>query len=159
MRLNTSTTIIALLVIIMITACSGPKRDDDGNITGEGSMSAFDIAVGDCFNTDTSADVVSDVGAVPCTDPHDSEAFYLINYPAGNDEDFPVQADLDSFSDDQCVTQFESYVGVPYADSKYYVSYLQPTAESWEQDDREVVCLVVGEDGEKLTDSVKGTAE
>lgn len=150
--------LLLLVFVVFLTACGGAARDDSGAITEEGNVDVFTLKVGDCFSTEET-DEVSDVGGIPCSEPHDSEVFALINYDADSSAEWPGQEAIDAFSDEGCTAEFEGFIGLPYAESKYYISYLQPTEGSWENGDREVVCLVVGEDGEKITGSLKGVAE
>lgn len=56
---------------------------DTGQVTESGKADAFTIKVGDCFN-DQSGEQISDVPAVPCTDPHDNEVYYDLTMPAGD---------------------------------------------------------------------------
>jgi len=150
--------LLLLAFVVILTACGGAARDDTGAITEEGELDVFALKVGDCFSTDAT-DEVSDVGGTPCSEPHDSEVFALADFDADSSAEWPGQEAIDTFSDESCTAEFEGFIGLPYAESKYYISYLQPTEESWANGDREVVCLVVGEDGEKITGTLKGVAE
>jgi hypothetical protein len=151
-------TLLLVVFAVFLTACGGATRDDAGTITEGGDVDVFTLSVGDCFSTEAT-DEVSNVGGVPCTDPHDSEVFALINYDADSSAEWPGQEAIDAFSDEGCVAEFEGFIGIPYSESRYYISYLQPTEGSWANGDREVVCLVVGEDGEQITGSLRGVAE
>ena len=57
---------------------------------------------------------------------------------------------------DGCLERFEAFVGKDYESSSLDIATLYPSAESWQQSDREVVCAVYDVDAEKLTGSVKG---
>jgi hypothetical protein len=149
---------LLLILVVFLTACGGATRDESGAITEEGELDVFSLTVGDCFSTDAT-DEVSDVGGVPCSEPHDSEVFALVNYDADSSAEWPGDDAINTFSDEACTAEFEGFIGLPYAESRYYISYLQPTEESWANGDREVVCLVVGEDDEKITGSLRGVAE
>ena len=53
-------------------------------------------------------------------------------------------------------TTRKKYVGVDYLDSSLFYTYLLPSARSWDDDDRSVVCFVTSP-GEPLQRSVKGS--
>ncbi|MBA3531902.1 MAG: septum formation family protein [Ardenticatenales bacterium] len=139
-------------VIITATpepAIPEPDTDDSGDI------SAFEVEVGDCFG-DPGQDDVSTLEAVPCDQPHDNEAYHLADYPAGPNEPFPGEEEIDTFAEEACVTAFEEYVGLSFQESVFQVTYLQPTEETWEDGDREVVCTLYSDEG-PLEGSMKGS--
>lgn len=59
---------------------------------------------------------------------------------------------------ESCVDRFEPFVGIDYESSVLEVVTLYPTAESWAQDDREVVCALYDMSETKLVGSVRGRA-
>jgi hypothetical protein len=145
------------LVIGVFGACS----DDDGDGSDESSgdepsgqedASVFEIAVGDCLSDDVAGANVEEVPTVPCDQPHTSEVYFTYNI---EEESFPSPERMDSLTEEQCMPAFESFIGMPYDDSEIEVTTLEPTAESWEQGDRELVCMVVDPAGE-VTGSLEG---
>ena len=60
-------------------------------------------------------------------------------------------------ADDNCIARFKPYVGADYMDSSLNVSYFYPSDASWEQGDREIICVLYDLSYNKLTASVKGT--
>ncbi len=143
-------------MIVLVTSASscGWFGDDDESE----ETSVFDAKPGMCFEGPEEVEAqVSDLADVPCSEPHDQEAYALVTYePAeGEDEDvFPGEEELARFADGACAQEFADYVGIDYLDSSLYFTYLLPSPRSWEDDDREVLCLVMTA-GEPLTDSVK----
>jgi len=133
--------VLLLSTAILFTACT------QGNV--------FSLAVGDCFNDPDATDVVSSVEMVDCTEPHDNEVFATYDIVGS---DFPGQAAVQENAADGCLSRFEPFVGADYLDSSLDVSFLTPSAESWDQaDDREVVCFLYDVMGNKLTTSARGT--
>jgi len=128
-----------------------PADDDD-----DGPTSAFPTAeVGECINNDFDGGTISQLDVVPCSEPHVGEAFHVFDLPEG---DFPGQAALESAITEECTgSVFEDYVGEPYQTSAVYISPLTPTAQTWEQGDREVICFLVTEDGSPTTGSFEGS--
>ena len=132
-------------------------RDDSGAIVGEGSIDAFQMRVGDCFD-DGSAFVdenpeIDSVPGVPCSQPHDNEVYAVFDVNAAS---FPGDGMAD-MAQEACVARFESFVGKDYESSALDIASLYPSRDSWNrQNDREVICAVYDIEAQKLTGSVKG---
>ncbi len=121
-----------------------------------GGTSAFDLAVGDCFDDPSSFDEVTTVAAVSCEDPHDNEVSANVQMTGGSD--YPGDDVVASFADDACFEAFERYVGATYAESSLDYAWLAPTRQSWEQrDDRIVTCIVYDTERAKLVGSVRAS--
>jgi hypothetical protein len=146
------TAAIAGLLVVGLGACSDDdaERDDSGAVTEGGDESVFDIAVGDCLTDQSTSGEVSDVPVVPCDQPHSSEVFHTYQVPG---DDFP--GDFTQITTEQCMPAFQEFVGVPSEQSALQVTTLEPTAETWEQGDRELVCIVVDPAG-NVTGSLRG---
>lgn len=139
---------VALLALSALTACSGGSEEaerEDGAIVAPGALDVFGVRVGDCLDldaTDATAAQVTDLAAVPCTQPHRHEVFH-VGEVTGFDV-YPGPSELSSTSDGMCLGAFEDYVGIPYLDSDVQFTYLYPSLASWQdEEDREVVCILV----------------
>lgn len=148
--------IIAALGFAVYGAVTDADRDSTGAIVGEGSVDAFHVRVGDCFDDSSSfEDEITSLPGVPCSDPHDNEAFAVFDvrvaaYPEGDG-----MADL---ANDSCLERFASFVGTDYESSTLDIMTMYPSPESWNENDREVVCAVYDMEASKLEGSVKGMA-
>jgi Septum formation len=153
----------ALLTAILIAggACSGD--DDDGDAGGEGTSettspeaeeaTVFTLEDGDCLASDPGVQgEVSEVPKVDCEEPHFTEVFHTYTIDASG---MPSAAEMEDIVQDQCLSEFESFVGMPYEESSLEVTWLEPTAESWERGDRELVCMITDPAGE-TTGSLEG---
>ncbi len=121
-----------------------------------GGKSAFDLAVGDCFDDPSSFDEVTTVAAVSCDEPHDNEVSANVQMTGGSG--YPGDDVVASFADDACFDAFEKYVGTTYAESSLDYAWLSPTRQSWEErDDRTVTCIVYDAELAKLTGSVRAS--
>jgi hypothetical protein len=134
-------------------------RDDSGAIVSEGSLDAFHMRVGDCFDDGSvfgdGNDDVDSVPGVPCSQPHDNEVYAVFDVSA---ESYPGDGMAD-MAQEACLERFEAFVARDYESSSLDVASLYPSRESWSgQNDREVVCAVYDIDAKKLTGSVKGLA-
>ena len=147
---------ILLFFLLLLTACGNVQRDEDGTIVAAGDLSVYDLRVGDCFDNPSGAFFVTSVDARPCSEPHDNEVFFLIRYPAGEEEPFPGEEPLDRFAGEHCRMAFAAYVGTPYESSVLEATYIQPTIDSWRQGDRQIACLLTSLD-EPLVGSEKGS--
>ena len=130
-------------------------RDGSGAIIGEGSVDAFNVRVGDCFNdySPSYSDEVSSVPGVPCGEPHDNEAFAVFDVTISS---YPESEDaMAQIAHNSCLERFDSFVGRDYESSSLDIITLYPTTESWRQNDREVVCAVYDMEATQLVGSVQ----
>lgn len=119
----------------------------------EGEADVFTLTIGDCLNDLSAPDEVTSVPTVDCSEPHDSEVFATTDSTA---TEFPGDTalfdELNAFCQGDAFTEF---VGVAYADSIYGTSGYIPTAGSWENGDRELLCTI-GTPNEQTTGSLAG---
>jgi hypothetical protein len=147
--------IAVALGAVAYNALTEADRDSSGAIVGEGNVDAFEIRAGDCFNDTSASNEVSTLPGVPCSDPHDNEAFAVIELNAAS---YPEGDAMVQLAHESCLEHFDSFVGKDYQSSSLEILTLYPTAEGWQQNDREVVCAVYDMDATKLVGSVKGLA-
>jgi hypothetical protein len=148
--------ILFLPVVILLAACGGGglKRDESGVVVSGGTVSAFEVQVGDCSNAELKEETV-DIAVVPCIEPHSHEAYFTAEHPDGP---YPGATALEVFAEQQCVGAFADYVGIEVAESRFYFTYLYPSVSTWnDKQDRQVVCFVVSRD-ELVTGSLKDAA-
>lgn len=123
---------------------------------GGTATSVFDLEVGDCYDLASETEV-EEVDVVDCAEPHTYEVYAVALHPAGPGEEYPGDDEISSFADDECLGDaFYDYVGIDYQDSELFAFALQPTAETWDVGDREVVCAAFLQDG-LLEGSVAGS--
>jgi len=119
--------------------------------------SVFDLEAGDCFSAE--GDSVESVMVVDCEQSHTYEAFFVFDHEAGPDEEYPGDDAMVDYADDACQPPFEEFVGTDYESSIWYITSVTPSAETWAEGDREIICTLdqQDEDGEAI--EVTGTAE
>ena len=151
---------VGVLVVAVCAGCSFFDRGDDTE-----GRSVFDVKVGECFRAPKDITVeLTELAQVPCTAPHEQEAYALVDYEAtaatakaSGAASFPGVEALTAFAQGACAQEFEDYLGVANRDSRLWFTYLLPSARGWEQDaDRTTLCFVTTT-GEQLTRSVAGT--
>lgn len=150
--------VFAVLVAVALGACSKDKAErEGGDITDAGPISVFDLRPGDCLNPDPkTAGEIENIEAVPCTEEHTQEVYALPEYPDENGGAYPGEAEIQQYADASCLEAFEAYTGTDYLNSDLYFTYLHPSVDSWNDDDRQIVC-VISAGGDPLTGSVRGT--
>jgi len=120
----------------------------------EGTVSVFDLAVGDCFDEPTADELVVRVPEADCAEPHDHEVFHLESLPDG---EAPADEEIAEAARQACLEPFAAFVGLPWIASSLDYRWLAPTAESWADGDREVVCFVSDPAG-PVTGTLAGAA-
>jgi hypothetical protein len=146
--------IAAALGFAVYGAATKVDRDETGAIVGGGTIDAFQVKVGDCFDDSASSgDEIGSLPGVPCSEPHDNEAYALIDLTI---TDYPEGEGMYELAFASCMQQFEAFVGKDYDSSSLDIFTMYPSTESWKQNDREVICSVYDVDANKLQGSVKG---
>ncbi len=134
-------------------AMTGVDRDDSGAIVDGGSLDAFDMRVGDCFDDPSSyGEEVHSLPGVPCADPHDNEVYAVFDVSLSS---YPGEAEIGIMAQESCLERFEGFVGLDYESSTLDIFPFYPTSESWNQGDREIVCAIYDMNTEKLVGTVK----
>ena len=145
-------------VIGIFGALNAANRDDSGEIVGAGNLHITDVRVGDCFDLNDAADIeeVGEIRAIPCSDPHDFEAYFTTELASGS---YPSRSSLDASAESACLPSFESYVGRDYETSALYLTWFEPTPDGWSEGDRGLLCVISTENAATpLTGSVRGSA-
>jgi hypothetical protein len=126
-----------------------------GTQTDEGTVTdVFAMKVGDCLNDASAGDEVSSVPIVPCSEPHDSEAYHAFDLPG---DVHPGDEAVKQAAGEGCVPAFEKFVGIAYPESNLDFAFYFPTTGTWDQGDREILCIVYDPAG-KVSGSLKGEA-
>lgn len=151
---RTSRNVVTVLVLtsaLAVTGCSTisdvlgddgeePKRDPSGTITETSdSADVFTLKVGDCVGAFGDGDAVEELPVMPCQEPHEMEVFANSEAPDG---EYPGKDALMDRANKDCTEEFETFTGAEYSVSDLLVSYLYPTSDTWEQGDREILCVI-----------------
>lgn len=129
--------VIAITAICGLTACSVNAITD----LIEGKQDVFSLKTGDCFNDEAAAsEQIESVKMPACTEEHDNEVYGTYNL---TDADFPSYDSAAILDDAEagCGAQFEGFVGAPIDQTSLDYGYYYPSPESWENGDREILCL------------------
>jgi hypothetical protein len=117
--------------------------------------SVLDLEVGQCISSSVDGEQVSNVPVVDCAEPHSGEIYALPQLPDG---EFPGDEGVTTSAQTLCADpEFQNFVGVPVTETALSVEFLLPSAETWADGDREIVCIV--RDGTAdTTGSLRGAA-
>ncbi len=156
--IGTGILVLAIASAILAISLVNIARDDDGDIEEAGTLSVFDLEVGDCGDWPPNAEFYLSVTVYPCEETHDFEVYLLREMPDGAEADYPGEPAVTGFAEQECRNGFEDYVGIAWEDSPDLTyTYLYPNTESWEEGDREVTCTLTHvDDGTKLVGSKLG---
>lgn len=139
--------VAGVAVALLLTGCGAAPGGDD----------VFSIVVGDCLDDAGVADEVTTLPIVDCADPHDSEVFARTE---STEAVYPGAEALEQTLIDFCRGDaFTAFVGIPFAESRYATRGYFPTAQSWSNGDRELLCTLIDESGERLTGSLRDSEE
>jgi hypothetical protein len=142
----------AVVVYVVNDLATEARRGSNGAVVKPGHESAFSLHVGDCLrSTPGDGAQVDQVDLVPCSRPHKGEVFGEVDL---TDPRFPGREAVFAEAQRVCKRAFETFDGLAFDDSTLDVVVLNPTARSWSHGDRQVVCLITGDN---LVGSMKGS--
>lgn len=145
----------AIVGFAIYGASTSADRDSSGAIVEEGNIGAFNVRVGDCFNSVGFDEEVSSVPGVPCAEPHDNETYAVFDVSVTS---YPEGDGMSELAFESCRKRFAAYIGTDYESSSLNITTMFPSRQSWRENDREVICAVYDMNAQKLTGTAKGSA-
>jgi hypothetical protein len=140
--------VVSAAVIVGVVVLGGDEDD--------GEVARADLAAGDCIEHEADVEQ-ADVATVDCADPHVYEV--IGTFAVEGADAFPGEDNLVVQGQEGCFgTIFDDYVGLPFVESALHVTPLTPTAPTWSDGDRTVVCLAHEEDLSPIEGSVENSA-
>jgi hypothetical protein len=120
-----------------------------------GTTAVEDLKVGQCVDLpDEGDDEVSRLDTRSCDEPHDAEVFSVGELGDGNDP-YPGERDIDRLIAEQCIPDFEAYIGTPYRPrGELDVFRIYPVESDWDQY-QGYQCLVFLTSEEQLTETLE----
>jgi Domain of unknown function (DUF4190)/Septum formation len=143
---------LLLVVLIIVGVTSSPNRDDSGQITSGGSVSATALQAGDCVNNLKDTTSLLSLPAVPCSQPHEGEVFAVFDLPAGP---YPGADAVNKQASTQCSDRITAYSPTAGTDGTYDLFLVYPRQQDWARGDREIACVAAATAG-TTTGSIKG---
>ena len=111
------------------------------------------LSVGTCLfrGSQRSADPEDrPVYVTDCATPHQGEIFHNLVLDPAPGATYPGDTPVSALADQICVDAFASYIGTDFESSRLNILYFYPSAETWADGDRTVVCIVYGSEPEEL---------
>jgi hypothetical protein len=106
-----------------------------------------DLRVGPCLRELDPGEQARSVRVAPCDEDHAAEVFSTFDLAGG---DFPGEEAVGRRAEEECEERLAGRED-PVDLDRYAVATVAPTAQSWENGDRVVHCLLVTPDGTPLT--------
>ena len=152
---------VLLAVLVVAGACSnddGPEGTTQGNV-----FSSTDVGVGTCLEVGEGLGAeVNSLPTIECGLEHSHEIFATPVYTEEDvrpgEEVYPGLGELEAFAQRECIPAFEDYVGIAVFDSVYFITWLLPTLDSWEDSDivdRTALCVAGRFDAAPITGSIE----
>lgn len=135
--------IVGLGIAVAIGLSLGAERNASGELVDGGMIQVDNLRVGDCANDLEGEGDVFIVDAVPCAEPHTGEVIDLVTV---NGETFPGDDALEEQAEEDCVDALEDTSERAFEDESYSIYWIQPSQETWADDDRTIVCMVTTDD-------------
>lgn len=128
-----------------ISAVDNTTRDESGTIIASGDLGAFVTKVGDCLNGLPSDDrgSVDVLDGVPCTEAHHWQVIHKENLNLPEFDEISVDQGAERICEIALTELANSLSEAKYNEYRNASSNsLQPTSESWANEDRVVDCLI-----------------
>ena len=149
--------IVAFVPVVIVAIVTG--GDSGGSVEGD-EVSVYELDPGDCLSLPDDGDApIEELPLRDCDEPHDAEVYAIADLTT-DAESYPGMDVVAANTERICRGDaFERYVGTDVESSRYGYYYLFPSDESWEQGDREYICMVISLDGSSLTGSAEGSGD
>ncbi|ACU71375.1 hypothetical protein Caci_2457 [Catenulispora acidiphila DSM 44928] len=125
----------------MVTNSHKSHRDATGTISKGGNLDAVSLRAGDCYERPADASVAFDsVKAIPCTQPHNAQAFYSFTYP-GATSVAPTDDDLTANAQPLCENAAKTKVDQSKLPQSAEASMLFADGSTWSQGYHDITCV------------------
>jgi len=172
--LNRLIGLIGLMLTLLLAGCGGGggSSSDTGSSDSPVKLLA-NLQPGDCAVPENNDNFVNGLSVGGCNQPHNMEVagrfdFSTIGDPAyATGTDYPGHLAVQQKAYDQCQSVFKSYTGISFwpdnwkqaaaagaLSTQYDINTITPSASTWADGDRSVICLIVRLDGQPLRASV-----
>lgn len=150
--------ILAVAVALALAGCTPAASAPTPAPTASATVSnVFAMKVGDCLDDGDDAEgdgTVTRVPIVKCSVSHDSEVIASIELKGANSA-FPGDDAVKDSADRKCNAPYETFTGATLKTTLLDYTYYFPSAASWQQGDRQILCVVYNPDG-RVTGTLKG---
>lgn len=138
---------LLIVIALIIGHFTDAGRNDAGEITKSGDVTATEVQVGDCFDelpqTSTEGTTFTSVHAVPCSEGHHWQVFYQESLFAESFSVSYIESKADSICNAAAQTLVNNMSSIKFdAFQNAQLTYFAPTEKSWTlHGDRSIQCL------------------
>ncbi|MEZ0114022.1 hypothetical protein ABH920_008056 [Catenulispora sp. EB89] len=138
--------VVAVIVIgggisYLVNNAHKSHRDASGTISKAGTLDAVSLHAGDCYEKPTDAATgFASVKAIPCTQPHDAQAFYSFTYP-GATSVAPTDDELTTNAQPLCESAAKTKVDESKLPQNAQPSMLFADDSTWAQGYHDITCV------------------
>ena len=119
-----------------------------------GTTAVSELKVGQCVDLPgDGVDEVARLDTQSCDEPHEAEVFSVGDLGDGSDP-YPGADEIDQLIAEQCIPDFEAYIGTPYGEGDLDVYRIYPLESDWDNY-QGYQCLVFLTSREQLTETVE----
>ncbi|WP_051399473.1 DUF4190 domain-containing protein [Haloechinothrix halophila] len=145
--------IVLFVIVIIAGILDDVERTPTGEVTAEDTVPLENLRIGDCVEKVTEDRNYFSVTVMPCDEPHHSEVFAKFDLRG---EAWPGEETVFADANAGCSDALREYSSTAYDDIDVAIFTFHPTAFTWADGDREIICLTDYEDGPR-TGSIEGT--
>lgn len=165
-RASIPATLIAVLLLIL-SACSQPAatprstpdeteaEETEAPETEEpedDETSILSLETGDCFNVLDEDDQTAE--EIDCEDGHEYEVYLTVEI---DEDERPDDDEIEELAGDCFGDDFTDFVGVEYADSRWYTTAFMPTEDDWDDGHEVIVCALYDPEEDETEGSAEGS--
>ncbi|WP_194926475.1 septum formation family protein [Catenulispora pinisilvae] len=124
----------------LITNSHKAHRDAGGSISKSGNVDAIQLRAGDCYEKPSDLTVAfSSIKAVPCTQPHDSQAFFSFTYP-GATSVLPGDDDMKTNAEPRCEAAAKTAVDATKVPDNANLMLMFADDSTWSKGHHDILC-------------------
>lgn len=175
MHSNAVNGLIGLMLSLFLAGCGGGSSGGNNTTSDSPVKVLAELQSGDCAIPENNSNFINGLSVGACNQPHNMQVAGRLDlstisdpaYSAGADH--PGQLAVQQKAYDQCQSVFESYTGVSFwpdnwkeaavagaLSTQYDIETITPSASTWADGDRSVICLIVRLDGQPMSAPVGG---
>ncbi|MEN7342186.1 MAG: septum formation family protein [Pseudomonadota bacterium] len=164
-------TTLSLIMIVTLAACGGgsgggqppiagptPPSPSPGPGTPEigAVIEMADLEPGTCVDPIGLDGDLEYLKVTDCNATHAFEIAGTVQRPEAVGDAFPGDRELALTSNRDCRPAFEAHVGRPYDGEGLAINTIVPSRGTWRTGDRDIICLITGENGAPLDQPAGG---
>lgn len=132
---------VVVVSVVVARHAGQASRASDGSVTKAGTISPYDIRVGDCTTMHSGTTKIHSITVVPCSQLHNAQAFGDVT---ATDASYPGPAALQQESVNLCLPKARAFLGVTVSGLGLGAFY--PSSAAWHDGSRTLHCVLFDPD-------------